>query len=332
MKRHIDHFILAAVLAGLIPASQAVAQVTAPSFYATGIQVQGEAEGTEFDDWAGVPIAVMDPADNPGDFEGRPFIDYANLQVANDSEFLYLHMSYHNTSSFNTFIGIDLDADASTGFDLFQLGLIGSDVGYQNDFPFQQSAGVYNINVALTGGPFSTGGALIYTFWDQDGMDKEWAIPLDLGLGFATGDPASTVAFRNDTIDILFYTEEGAGDIHDVVRYTLAATPEIQGDYNGDNVVDAADYAVWRNTFGDIGSGLPADGNGDLVVDQDDYDLWRMNYGSSPTPATAAATAPEPSAVMLLTLLVAGAGASRATGRDLLYSNGSRASHIPKMR
>ncbi|MCA9240398.1 MAG: hypothetical protein KDA37_09370 [Planctomycetales bacterium] len=315
MKHSTTYTAALATVAFLLLPNCASAQVTAPSFYATGIQVQGEAEGTEFDDWAGVPVAVSDPEDNPGEFEGRPFIDFASLQVANDNEFLYLHMTYHNTSSFNTFIGIDVDTDLATGFDLFQLGLIGSDVGYQNDYPFQQFTGVYNLNVSLTGGPLSNGGALIYTFWDQDGMDKEWAIPLDLGLGFATGDPASTVAFRDDTIDILFYTEEGAGDIHDVVRYTFATAPTLEGDYNGDGTVDAADYTVWRDSLNDIGQDLPADGSGNMVVDQADYIVWRDNYGAT-AGLSAAAPAPEPASALLVLLIAAGAGAMRGRGAN----------------
>ena len=47
----------------------------------------------------------------------------------------------------------------------------------------------------------------------------------------------------------------------------------IPGDYNGDGSVDAADYTVWRDTFGAMGADLPADGNGDMVVDSLDYDL-----------------------------------------------------------
>ncbi|TWT75578.1 hypothetical protein Pla123a_30880 [Posidoniimonas polymericola] len=306
------HYLIA--IAASVAASPALAFVVAPTHYTTTVQVQGEAEGTEFDDWAGVPIAYADAEDNGGEFEGRPFMDFANLQVANDGEFLYLHMSYHNTSSVNTFIGLDLDADLATGFDLFGLGLIGSDIGYQNDFPFQQATGVYNVGVALTGGPLSNGGALIYTFWDQDGMDKEWAIPLDLGLGFPAGDPA----FTGDTIDILFYTEEGAGDINDeVVRYTLAAAPVVQGDFNDDGLVDAADYTIWRDSKNDIGQDLPADGNGDMVVDTLDYDLWAANYGGGAAPVNSLSSAPEPLSATLALTALAGALVRRRRTSDL---------------
>jgi hypothetical protein len=50
-------------------------------------------------------------------------------------------------------------------------------------------------------------------------------------------------------------------------------------DYNANGVVDAADYTVWRNTFGQIGAGLPADGNASGQIDAGDYDFWRANFG-----------------------------------------------------
>ena len=54
----------------------------------------------------------------------------------------------------------------------------------------------------------------------------------------------------------------------------------LAGDYNGDHVVDSADYTVWRNQFGMAGSGNVADGNGDGLVNQLDYDVWKANFGS----------------------------------------------------
>jgi autotransporter-associated beta strand protein len=55
----------------------------------------------------------------------------------------------------------------------------------------------------------------------------------------------------------------------------------LQGDYNHDHQVDAADYAVWRDSFGQTGVGLAADGNGDGVVNQPDYDLWNSSVGDT---------------------------------------------------
>ena len=45
------------------------------------------------------------------------------------------------------------------------------------------------------------------------------------------------------------------------------------GDYNGDGIVDAADYAIWRDTLGST-TDLRADGDGDGVIDPGDYDTW----------------------------------------------------------
>ncbi len=58
---------------------------------------------------------------------------------------------------------------------------------------------------------------------------------------------------------------------------------ELQGDYNRDGAVDAADYTVWRDAVGGAG-GLAADGTRNGIVDQEDYLLWRSNFGAVPTP------------------------------------------------
>lgn len=77
----------------------------------------------------------------------------------------------------------------------------------------------------------------------------------------------------------------------------------LQGDYNSDGVVNAADYAMWRDTLGQSGAGLPADGNGDEIVNQPDYGVWRANFGmaaGSGSSLNEAANVPEPSTLVLL--------------------------------
>ena len=51
----------------------------------------------------------------------------------------------------------------------------------------------------------------------------------------------------------------------------------ISGDYNGNGVVDAADYTVWRDNLGKSVT-LPNDTTPGTVV-QADFDVWKNNFG-----------------------------------------------------
>jgi hypothetical protein len=84
-----------------------------------------------------------------------------------------------------------------------------------------------------------------------------------------------------------------------LVTFQFLATPILPGDYNRDRVVDADDYSLWRETFGQTGPGLAADGNGNQVVDTADYSVWRDRVTPS-VPALESASTPEPTTAWLL--------------------------------
>ncbi|MFO0791585.1 MAG: dockerin type I repeat-containing protein [Pirellulales bacterium] len=69
------------------------------------------------------------------------------------------------------------------------------------------------------------------------------------------------------------------------------------GDYNGNGVVDIADYNYWRSTLGSINS-LAADGNNNGVVDAADYVIWRDRFNAAGVGAGVAV--PEPAVLGLL--------------------------------
>ena len=99
--------------------------------------------------------------------------------------------------------------------------------------------------------------------------------------------------------------ETNQGVPYGTILITVGSPNFRTGDFNKDGVVDAADYSVWRDTEGDLGTELahpPADPNHDFVVDGDDYDLWVANYGeptgAQPTPG---ACVPEPTTGVLIT-------------------------------
>ncbi len=67
-----------------------------------------------------------------------------------------------------------------------------------------------------------------------------------------------------------------------VLDANLNSPPPPVGDYNGNNVVDAADYTVWRDLLGQSVS-LPNEdpaASTPGVVDAEDYDTWKANYGT----------------------------------------------------
>lgn len=88
------------------------------------------------------------------------------------------------------------------------------------------------------------------------------------------------------------------GDRYWLVTSLDLAGPALPGNYNGDGLVDAADYTVWRDADGAAGT-LPfdgADGDGNGLVDAGDYAVWADNYGAAVTPSPV----PEPGGVLLL--------------------------------
>jgi hypothetical protein len=60
----------------------------------------------------------------------------------------------------------------------------------------------------------------------------------------------------------------------------INAAAFLPGDYNHDDRVDAADYNIWRKTFGSSME-LAADGSGNQLIDLPDFDVWRRNFGTS---------------------------------------------------
>ncbi|QDU57793.1 PEP-CTERM sorting domain-containing protein [Aeoliella mucimassa] len=92
------------------------------------------------------------------------------------------------------------------------------------------------------------------------------------------------------------------------VEFTTVVAPSLDGDFNGDGIVNLGDYTVWRDNLGSPeGDLLSGNGNGSGTVDSDDYDLWKANFGNVSGGASgslaASSVVPEPSSMLMLTVL-----------------------------
>ena len=94
------------------------------------------------------------------------------------------------------------------------------------------------------------------------------------------------------------------------------AVPGVPGDYNGNGIVDAADYPLWRNNLGaptEASINNNGDGGG---VTASDYTYWKSRFGNTAGAGTGSVSAvvPEPSSWVLFCVgLIAFVGLDRTT-------------------
>ncbi len=106
----------------------------------------------------------------------------------------------------------------------------------------------------------------------------------------------------------------------------LLVVSALDGDYNNDGKVDAADYVVWRKNDGTTNR-LPNDPNGGTVGTAQ-FATWRANFGANlPLQASAAGPAvPEPTGALLLVMTLAMFSCCGLRGRRrLTYKSASTA-------
>lgn len=118
--------------------------------------------------------------------------------------------------------------------------------------------------------------------------------------------------------DLTFRFTNAAGNVFDgVVQYVGVAPDVLPGDFNDNNVVDAADYTKWRDALG-TGATLPNDPTPG-VVDASDYNLWKAKFGSVGSGAAvgAGSAVPEPGSLAMIGAVIATALAVGRRRREL---------------
>jgi hypothetical protein len=97
--------------------------------------------------------------------------------------------------------------------------------------------------------------------------------------------PDNTLAaLANGTYNVVVTATDAALNVGTDATTNELTILVLPGDYNQNDVVDAADYVFWRKTLGTTGiqaySG--ADGSGNGSIGEEDHGVWRANFGNVP--------------------------------------------------
>lgn len=112
------------------------------------------------------------------------------------------------------------------------------------------------------------------------------------------------------TVVARFTDPHGAFSLSVPLAYRTLPLPGIPGDYNSNGTVDAADYTVWKDSFGDM-TNLTADGNGNGVIDAADYTVWKDHFGENSASRDALQVVPEPTCCCVLSFVIVVFAAAR---------------------
>jgi hypothetical protein len=189
----------------------------------------------------------------------------------------------------------------------------------KNDSPFTINVDGYSV--------YSDSGSLIPATWnsldDQNVAGWEEASPtasalaelkadgmltLQPGTGFGLGSLFKTTGATQDLRLEFLQTGMNNPSIGAVVYGPFTAPPNpgagVNGDFNNNGVVDAADYVLWRN-------GGPLQNDPTEGVQAADYNTWRANFGRTAAGgsslAAGASAVPEPAAAASLLVVAAAA-------------------------
>jgi CubicO group peptidase (beta-lactamase class C family) len=120
------------------------------------------------------------------------------------------------------------------------------------------------------------GGARGFHSWIDQSADLTFAFATDLS------------SFQNvDLLSSLMHAE-------------ILRVLSLPGDFNRDGEVSAADYNLWRTTFGQtVEPFTAADANGNATIDAGDYTVWRDHLTTNVAPTAIASPLPEPTTFLV---------------------------------
>ena len=125
---------------------------------------------------------------------------------------------------------------------------------------------------------------------------------LEQAQEFATPGDGELTDFNLYYLGVLTNLGEGLVDLEiESIRVLQSEPAVLQGDFNTNGVVDAADYVMWRNNLGSSNT-LPGSISPPGTVTQADYTHWRAHFGETAGGGASsgqAAAVPEPGTWLL---------------------------------
>jgi hypothetical protein len=201
-----------------------------------------------------------------------------NVILINDPNTGNLNLRVNGDGSVQTVTSIP----STTWFDVPNLSnAVQFSVDANDDGDFSDVGDVLNVHRLVLRGDYTTSSPE-YTVHLSQANQTELALSGAANLWF-TGSPSAGGSITSVSI-----SAQNSGGDYVVDQVFLRMLGALDGDYNGDGKVDAADYVVWRK-------------NPDAFGGAAGYGTWRANFGNPGSGAAAGQTAavPEPTALLL---------------------------------
>ncbi|MEX0641609.1 MAG: hypothetical protein WD468_02855, partial [Pirellulales bacterium] len=202
---------------------------------------------------------------------------------------------------------LDVDVTGTITAPAFDEIRIGTGTGSSVDFAISGNG------LVTVPGTFSFGAGTMMTLSDDGALKVVEGLlslqtKIDQVIGYVT---AGRIKGLTDTYSgseeltsvgngVAYYTESTTATF-----VSIGGVPALDGDYNGDGMVDAADYVMWRSNVGQMKGTLPNDSSPDDPIGISQYELWTANFGAPSAAAAGGILAestivPEGSSIVLL--------------------------------